>query len=288
MYGSYSNAPWTRQNASAGLSAKPILVLGLVMLLAAITAPDVFSQATEGSILGTITDPSGSAIGGALVNVKSLQTGFVRSSVTNQSGEYVVSNLPPGSYSVSAEKAGFKKAVYPAAESAREHTMPVRVDRSALLVPPALFRSGREARACGDGAYPLSHGGLERREVVLAGERDGVVRGVRRLVNFMNLTYPVLLDDGAAIKALRRPRSAESNATSGAKCFSRSHAVSAVAPTLHSTTPSARTNSTQGTSASARPTPQPPAFVLMPGSKMQSRTAAAIPGPSSAIRTPSR
>ncbi len=39
-----------------------------------------------------------------------------------------------------------------------------------------------------------------------AGERDGVVRGVRRLVNFMNLTYPVLLDDGAAIKAFGDPR----------------------------------------------------------------------------------
>ncbi len=44
------------------------------------------------------------------------------------------------------------------------------------------------------------------RRLAEAGEKDGVVRGVRRLVNFMNLTYPVLLDEGAAIKAFGDPR----------------------------------------------------------------------------------
>ena len=44
------------------------------------------------------------------------------------------------------------------------------------------------------------------RRLAEAGERDAVVRSVRRLANFMNLTYPLLLDDGAAIKAFGDPR----------------------------------------------------------------------------------
>jgi peroxiredoxin len=50
------------------------------------------------------------------------------------------------------------------------------------------------------------YGVAVNRRLAEAGERDGVVRSVRRLVNFMNLTYPVLLDDGAAIKAFGDPR----------------------------------------------------------------------------------
>jgi peroxiredoxin len=50
------------------------------------------------------------------------------------------------------------------------------------------------------------YGVAVNRRLAEAGEKDGVVRGVRRLVNFMNLTYPVLLDDGQLIKAFGDPR----------------------------------------------------------------------------------
>jgi peroxiredoxin len=50
------------------------------------------------------------------------------------------------------------------------------------------------------------YGVAVNRRLAEAGEKDGVVRGARRLVNFMNLTYPVLLDDGQAIKAFGDPR----------------------------------------------------------------------------------
>jgi len=50
------------------------------------------------------------------------------------------------------------------------------------------------------------YGVAVNRRLAEAAERDGAVRGVRRLVNFMNLTYPVLLDDGQAIKAFGDPR----------------------------------------------------------------------------------
>jgi hypothetical protein len=74
------------------------------------------AQATEGTILGALTDPSGASVTSAKVSVTSLETGVVRSSVSGQSGEYLVSNLPPGHYSVGVEASGFKKAFEPGVE----------------------------------------------------------------------------------------------------------------------------------------------------------------------------
>ena len=70
-------------------------------------------QATEGTILGSVTDPTGAAVPNAPVRVTNTLTGAGRNTTTNDSGEYVVTNLPLGEYTVSAEVTGFKKSVHP-------------------------------------------------------------------------------------------------------------------------------------------------------------------------------
>jgi hypothetical protein len=82
------------------------------MLFAAGGNQALLAQATEGSILGTVTDDSGATVTGAEVSVTSVETNYVRKTITNSAGEYVVSNLPLGSYTVSAEMPGFKKSVH--------------------------------------------------------------------------------------------------------------------------------------------------------------------------------
>jgi hypothetical protein len=74
----------------------------------------LLAQATEGSILGTVADSSGAAIPGAKVTVTSVETGISRSTVANQTGDYVVSNLSLGSYTVAVESQGFKRFAHPA------------------------------------------------------------------------------------------------------------------------------------------------------------------------------
>ena len=71
----------------------------------------VYGQATEGTILGSIQDHSGAPVPNAGVSVISEGTGATRHTITNQLGEYVVTNLPLGAYAVSVEVAGFKKAI---------------------------------------------------------------------------------------------------------------------------------------------------------------------------------
>lgn len=63
--------------------------------------------AADGSIRGTIQDASGSAVVGATAGARNLETGFERSTVSNQSGEFEVPLLIPGRYEVSVSANGF-------------------------------------------------------------------------------------------------------------------------------------------------------------------------------------
>ncbi len=70
-------------------------------------------QATEGTNLGNVTDTTGAVMPNTTVQVLNTGTGVIRTASTDASGEFVVTNLPLGTYQVSAEMKGFKKAVHP-------------------------------------------------------------------------------------------------------------------------------------------------------------------------------
>jgi hypothetical protein len=64
----------------------------------------------EATIVGTVTDPTGSVVPNAKVTVSNVETGQVRDTVTNQSGQYVLPSLRIGHYDLMAEASGFKVA----------------------------------------------------------------------------------------------------------------------------------------------------------------------------------
>jgi len=84
-----------------------VVALVVVCSLTIITASAV-AQAVYGSILGTITDPSGAAVAGAKVTVTSVSKGITVSTTTNADGNYSVTHLIPDVYNVKAEAPGFK------------------------------------------------------------------------------------------------------------------------------------------------------------------------------------
>ena len=83
------------------------LIIGFALFLYSISA---IGQSTAGRVLGTLTDQSGAAVGGATVTVTDIQRGTSRSATTDESGSYAVPGLPPGSYKIHAEARGFKSA----------------------------------------------------------------------------------------------------------------------------------------------------------------------------------
>jgi hypothetical protein len=78
-------------------------------LLLLVSAVCVLAQTTNGSIQGTVTDPSGATVGGAKVTARNLGTGLTISTVTTDPGLYSLPNLPPGQYAVIIESPNLKK-----------------------------------------------------------------------------------------------------------------------------------------------------------------------------------
>ena len=80
-------------------------------VLLAFTCSVASAQALSGTIVGTITDTSGASVGDATVTLTNTGTGFSRVVTTNVSGQYVAPTIPTGTYTVAAEKEGFRKLI---------------------------------------------------------------------------------------------------------------------------------------------------------------------------------
>src|SRR6266404_5278586 len=83
------------------------LLLGTLLLG---FSPPVVGQAVNATLLGTVTDSSGAAVANVKVTITETRTGITRTSPTNDSGNYIFPDLPPGTYTVTAEQSGFKRA----------------------------------------------------------------------------------------------------------------------------------------------------------------------------------
>lgn len=71
----------------------------------------LWAQMNTGDITGTVTDPTVAIIANAGVAALNLDTLQRFSVTTNGGGQYLLTGLPPGTYKVSANMAGFKQAV---------------------------------------------------------------------------------------------------------------------------------------------------------------------------------
>jgi hypothetical protein len=81
----------------------------IVFLVTLLSASFLYGQAT-GSISGTVTDASGSAVPNAKVTVTAPATGLSRTAATNETGEYIVPLLGVANYIVQIDLEGFQSA----------------------------------------------------------------------------------------------------------------------------------------------------------------------------------
>ena len=82
-----------------------------LLLVLALMVPVSFAQMNVGEIAGVVTDPAGDVIVAASVTARNTATGLQANTNTSQSGEYRLSGLAPGIYTVSATAQGFKQAI---------------------------------------------------------------------------------------------------------------------------------------------------------------------------------
>jgi carboxypeptidase family protein len=84
----------------------PLIIVSALLLISV----GVFAQTTisTGSVVGTVTDPSGAVVSDAKVQITNKGTGQVMTTTTTSSGTYASGALNPGAYTVRVEGTGFK------------------------------------------------------------------------------------------------------------------------------------------------------------------------------------
>src|SRR6476620_1830013 len=84
-----------------------LIVLGTVFLGSVLMCANVWGQATA-QISGAVRDQSGAVLPGVEVMATQTDTGIIRSTVTNETGSYVLPNLALGPYRLEATLPGFR------------------------------------------------------------------------------------------------------------------------------------------------------------------------------------
>jgi len=106
--------------------------VGVFFFLATVS---LIAQTFRGTILGTVTDPTGAVVAGASVKVRNVDTGLERTTTSSADGSYSIPELPIGSYDVTVTQTGFQTAV----------TRAVRVDVASERRVDVQFKTGEVA-----------------------------------------------------------------------------------------------------------------------------------------------
>ncbi len=85
-------------------------ILVLTAILAVSTTP-AMAQVLYGSVVGTVTDPSGAVIPNAQVSLTSKATGVAREASTDEGGRYSIGSVSPGDYELRVSSQGFRTSV---------------------------------------------------------------------------------------------------------------------------------------------------------------------------------
>src|ERR671931_2287774 len=90
---------------------RPLRELCLTAFAVLFTSTFAFAQLSTAQLSGRVTDESSAVLPGVTVTATQTDTGFVRSGVTDDSGTYILSNLPTGPYRLEVSLQGFRTYV---------------------------------------------------------------------------------------------------------------------------------------------------------------------------------
>lgn len=104
------------------MSAMQTMKVACLLLL---SAASLAAQVSTASVQGIIRDTSGASIPSASLTLRNRATGIEQTTTSNNSGEYVFVNIPPGPYDLKVSKQGF--------QSSKQEDFPLSVSQSANL-----------------------------------------------------------------------------------------------------------------------------------------------------------
>ncbi|MDT7542233.1 MAG: hypothetical protein QOE33_2137 [Acidobacteriota bacterium] len=71
----------------------------------------VAAQQTDATVTGDVKDPNGAVIAGARITAQNTETGFARTTTSDDAGRYTFAGLPVGAYEIRAARQGFKNYI---------------------------------------------------------------------------------------------------------------------------------------------------------------------------------
>jgi hypothetical protein len=89
------------------LKSTRTIIAVCMLLFVTLTA---IAQVESARVVGTVRDASDAVVPGATVSVTNTETNVTRTAVTGDAGDFVVTDLKPGTYTATVERAGFKKS----------------------------------------------------------------------------------------------------------------------------------------------------------------------------------
>ena len=108
-----------------------LAVSAFLFAFASALVPSGFAQTgTTGTVIGTVSDPSGAAVTSATVVLRNKATNIEVTQPSNAAGQYTFVNVVPGEYEISVKKDGFRTSTVPAltVEVAKSYTVDVKLE----------------------------------------------------------------------------------------------------------------------------------------------------------------
>ena len=85
-----------------------VFLVGFPLILSSFSPAARAQNVTTGTVIGTVTDPSGAVVPDASVVLRNKETNNQQTQQTNTSGQYTFVNVAPGEYQITVKKEGFR------------------------------------------------------------------------------------------------------------------------------------------------------------------------------------
>jgi hypothetical protein len=118
----------------------------ICLLLLLVAVPALAQTATTGAVAGTLTDASGALVAGAIVELKSPQTGSRLATASDAAGNFLLANVAPGEYTLGISATNFRNYLSPAFTivATREYRHDVRLEVGAAAETLTVSANGME------------------------------------------------------------------------------------------------------------------------------------------------
>lgn len=122
--------PKMKRGGSVKKISTMLFFTGLFLILSTILQPARAQTATSGTVIGTVTDPSGAAVLDATVVLHNKGTNSQATQNTNAAGQYTFANVAPGEYQVGVKKVGFRTVEVAAltVDVAKSYTLDLKME----------------------------------------------------------------------------------------------------------------------------------------------------------------